>query len=120
MTTTLMKLPLQSIDGETLTLERYLGKVLLVVNVASKCGLTSQYEGLERLYEAQRERGLEVLGFPANDFKQQEPGSDAEIKEFCTLTYGVQFPLFAKLSVVGEDQQSALRRAYPRPARYHR
>lgn len=104
MTATLMKLPLQSIDGETLTLERYLGKVLLVVNVASKCGLTSQYEGLERLYETQRERGLEVLGFPANDFKQQEPGSDAEIKEFCSLTYGVQFPLFAKLSVVGEDQ----------------
>jgi len=101
MTATLMKLPLQSIDGETLTLERYLGQVLLVVNVASKCGLTSQYEGLERLYEAQRERGLEVLGFPANNFKQQEPGSDAEIKEFCTLTYGVKFPMFEKVHVVG-------------------
>ena len=116
MTATLMKLPLQSIDGETLTLERYLGKVLLVVNVASKCGLTSQYEGLERLYEAQRERGLEVLGFPANNFKQQEPGSDAEIKEFCTLTYGVQFPMFAKLSVVGEDKHplyDELTRAQP-------
>ncbi|OYT78720.1 MAG: glutathione peroxidase [Pseudomonas sp. PGPPP4] len=116
MTATLMKLPLQSIDGETLTLERYLGKVLLVVNVASKCGLTSQYEGLERLYEAQRELGLEVLGFPANNFKQQEPGSDAEIKEFCTLTYGVQFPMFAKLSVVGEDKHplyDELTRAQP-------
>ena len=116
MTATLMKLPLQSIDGETLTLERYLGKVLLVVNVASKCGLTSQYEGLERLYEAQRERGLEVLGFPANNFKQQEPGSAAEIQEFCTLTYGVQFPMFAKLSVVGEDKHplyDELTRAQP-------
>ncbi|MHB0764076.1 glutathione peroxidase [Stutzerimonas sp. NM35] len=97
-------IPVQSNDGQSLTLERYKGKVLLVVNVASKCGLTPQYEGLEKLYEDKREQGLEVLAFPANNFKEQEPGSDQEIKEFCTLTYNVQFPLFAKVSVAGEDR----------------
>lgn len=97
-------IPVQSNDGQPLTLERYKGKVLLVVNVASKCGLTPQYEGLEKLYEDKREQGLEVLAFPANNFKEQEPGSDQEIKEFCTLTYNVQFPLFAKISVAGEDR----------------
>jgi glutathione peroxidase len=98
----LYSIPVTTIDGAAQTLQAYAGKVLLVVNVASKCGLTAQYEGLEALYEAKRAQGLEVLGFPANDFKAQEPGSDDEIKAFCNLTYGVQFPLFAKISVVDE------------------
>jgi glutathione peroxidase len=100
----LYEIPVTSIDGAAQTLEPYKGKVLLVVNVASKCGLTPQYEGLEKLYESKHAAGLEVLGFPANDFRGQEPGSEAEIKEFCSLTYAVKFPLFAKISVVGEGQ----------------
>lgn len=100
----LYDIPLQSINGEQTTLAPYKGKVLLVVNVASKCGLTPQYEGLERLYENRRAEGLEVLGFPANNFKEQEPGTDAEIQEFCSLTYNVQFPLFSKISVAGQDR----------------
>lgn len=93
-----------SIEGEPLTLERFKGKVLLIVNVASKCGLTPQYEGLEKLYEGKRERGLEVLAFPANDFLGQEPGSEEEIKNFCQTKYNVKFPLFSKISVVGEGK----------------
>lgn len=110
-------IPLQSIDGEQTTLAPYKGKVLLVVNVASKCGLTPQYEGLEKLYENRRAEGLEVLGFPANNFKEQEPGSDAEIQQFCSLTYNVQFPLFSKISVAGQDRHplySELTEALPR------
>jgi len=98
----LFSIPVKTIDGGEQTLEPYKGKVLLVVNVASKCGLTFHYEGLEKLYEDKREQGFEVLGFPANDFKAQEPGSDEEIKDFCKLTYDVQFPLFSKISVVDE------------------
>src|SRR5690606_35219608 len=97
-------IPVQSISGEETTLAPYKGKVLLVVNVASKCGLTPQYEGLEKLYEDRRADGLVVLGFPANNFKEQEPGSDAEIQQFCSLTYNVQFPLFSKISVAGQDR----------------
>jgi glutathione peroxidase len=97
-------IPLKTISGTPTSLAAYKGKVLLAVNVASKCGLTPQYEGLEKLYEAQREKGLEVLGFPANNFGQQEPGSEAEIAEFCSLTYDVKFPLFSKISVAGEDK----------------
>jgi glutathione peroxidase len=104
MSQTLYDIPVKSIDGTALTLEPFKGKVLLVVNVASKCGLTPQYEGLEKLYEDKRGEGLEVLGFPANNFKGQEPGSDAEIKDFCSSTYDVTFPLFSKISVVGADQ----------------
>ncbi|WP_347554068.1 glutathione peroxidase [Robbsia sp. KACC 23696] len=104
MSTSVYGIPVQSIDGNALTLDQYKGKVLLIVNVASKCGLTPQYEGLEKLYEARRADGLEILGFPANNFKGQEPGSDEEIKSFCSLTYDVQFPLFSKISVVGDDQ----------------
>jgi glutathione peroxidase len=100
----LYDIPLKRIDGTAATLADYRGKVLLVVNVASKCGLTPQYEGLEKLYEDKRAQGLEVLGFPANNFKGQEPGSEAEIAEFCALTYDVQFPLFSKISVVGADR----------------
>jgi glutathione peroxidase len=105
----LYDIPLTSIDGEKLTLGQYQGKVLLVVNVASKCGLTPQYEGLEKLYESKHDAGLEVLGFPANDFRGQEPGSEDEIKEFCSLTYDVKFPLFAKVSVVGEAKHPLYR-----------
>lgn len=104
MTSSVFDIPLTRIDGRAASLADYGGKVLLIVNVASKCGLTPQYEGLERLYEAKRGEGLEVLGFPANNFAGQEPGSDAEIAEFCSLTYDVNFPLFSKISVKGADQ----------------
>ena len=97
-------IPVKTIQGNEVDLSQYQGKVLLVVNVASKCGLTPQYEGLEKLYEAQKENGLEILGFPANNFLAQEPGTDAEIQEFCSLTYDVKFPLFSKISVAGDDK----------------
>ena len=97
-------IPVKTIQGNEVDLSQYQGKVLLVVNVASKCGLTPQYEGLEKLYEAQKENGLEILGFPANNFLAQEPGTDAEIQEFCSLTYDVKFPLFSKISVAGNDK----------------
>ena len=103
MSTPIQSIPLKTIDGAPATLGDYAGKVLLVVNVASKCGLTPQYEGLEKLYKEKHAAGLEVLGFPANDFKQQEPGSEAEIKQFCSLNYDVTFPLFSKITVVGPD-----------------
>jgi glutathione peroxidase len=92
------------IDGTHTKLGAYRGKVLLIVNVASECGLTPQYEGLEALYESKRDKGLEILGFPANDFGSQEPGSNAEIASFCSLRYGVKFPMFAKISVKGDAQ----------------
>ena len=104
MTTALQDIPVNRIDGSPASLGAYAGKVVLVVNVASKCGLTPQYEGLEKLYEDKRGQGLEVLGFPANDFGAQEPGTDAEISEFCALTYDVKFPLFSKISVLGADR----------------
>ncbi|MFM0645056.1 glutathione peroxidase [Paraburkholderia bryophila] len=104
MSQALYDVPVTSIEGTPQTLKPFQGKVLLVVNVASKCGLTPQYEGLEKLYEDKRGDGLEVLGFPANNFKGQEPGSDEEIQTFCTSTYDVKFPLFSKISVVGADQ----------------
>lgn len=91
------------IDGTEQPLTDYSGKVLLLVNVASKCGLTPQYKGLESLYERYRDQGLEILGFPANNFMGQEPGTDAEIAEFCELNFGVSFPLFSKISVKGDD-----------------
>lgn len=97
-------IPVKTIDGQEINLGEHKGKVLLVVNVASKCGLTPQYEGLESLYENYRERGLEILGFPANNFMGQEPGTEEEIKEFCSSNYNVQFPLFSKISVKGDDQ----------------
>jgi glutathione peroxidase len=94
----------RNIFGDDTKLRDYAGKVALVVNVASKCGLTPQYEGLEKLYEAKRGRGLEVLGFPCNQFAGQEPGTDEEVQEFCTLTYGVAFPLFSKIDVNGANR----------------
>lgn len=102
--TAIQEIPVETINGETTNLGAYAGQVLLVVNVASKCGLTPQYEGLEQLYSQYREQGLTVLGFPANNFAGQEPGSNEEIAEFCSLTYSVDFPMFSKISVVGDDQ----------------
>lgn len=102
--THLQDIPVTAIDGSSTSLGAYAGSVLLVVNVASKCGLTPQYEALEALQQGRRDEGLVVLGFPANDFAGQEPGTDAEIAEFCDVNYSVSFPLFSKLSVVGEDQ----------------
>jgi glutathione peroxidase len=93
----------RDIDGNDVDLAKYKGKVVMIVNVASKCGLTKQYEGLQKLYEEKKDAGLVILGFPANNFKEQEPGTDAEIKEFCTGTYGVTFPMMSKISVKGED-----------------
>lgn len=104
MTTAIQTIPLSRIDGSQATLADYAGKVLLVVNVASKCGLTPQYTGLEKLYQDKKSQGLEVLGFPANNFKEQEPGSNEEIASFCSTNYDVHFPLFSKLSVKGSDQ----------------
>jgi glutathione peroxidase len=105
MTDPIATIPLTRIDGAADTLAEHHGKVLLVVNVASKCGLTPQYEGLEALYRAHKDQGFEVLGFPANDFAGQEPGNDAEIAGFCSLNYGVSFPLFTKAPVTGPDKQ---------------
>lgn len=98
-------IPLTRIDGASDSLANHKGNVLLVVNVASKCGLTPQYEGLEKLYKEYKGKGFEVLGFPANDFGAQEPGTHEEIVEFCSLNYGVSFPLFAKADVTGEGKQ---------------
>jgi glutathione peroxidase len=95
---------LKTIQGSDDTLGQHDGKVLLIVNVASKCGLTPQYDGLENLYRTYRDRGFEVLGFPANDFGAQEPGSDAEIADFCRTNFSVDFPMFAKISVKEPDQ----------------
>jgi glutathione peroxidase len=92
------------LDGSPASLADYKGKALLIVNVASKCGLTPQYEGLEKLHETLGGRGFEVLGFPCNQFLGQEPGSAEEIQEFCSTTYGVDFPLFEKIEVNGEGQ----------------
>lgn len=101
---TLYDIPVRLIDGTATTLAPFRGEVLLIVNVASKCGLTPQYEGLEKLYQQKKAQGLQVLGFPANNFAGQEPGTDAEISGFCSLNYDVHFPLFSKLSVKGEDR----------------
>ena len=94
----------KTIDGDSKKLGDYAGKTLLIVNVASACGLTPQYEALEALYEEKKDQGLEILGFPCNQFGAQEPGSEEEIKEFCTTKFGVQFPMFAKIDVNGDTQ----------------
>jgi len=104
MSASIYDIPVKKIGGEETSLGDFKGKVLLVVNVASKCGLTPQYEALEKVYEQYRGQGLVVAGFPANDFKAQEPGSDEEIQSFCTLNYGVKFPMFSKITVVGADK----------------
>lgn len=102
--TPLFDLPLETLAGDPTTLARYKGKVLLLVNVASKCGLTPQYTSLEQLYQSFKDQGLVVLGFPANDFAGQEPGSNAEIAQFCSTEYPVTFPLFSKIAVTGPEK----------------
>lgn len=103
MTETVYEFDVRTIDGDLVSLESYKGSVLLIVNTASKCGYTPQYEGLQKLYETYREDGLVVLGFPANNFAGQEPGTDEEIKEFCQVNYSISFPMFSKVSVKGND-----------------
>jgi glutathione peroxidase len=117
MTTTIQDIPLKTITGADASLGDHAGKVVLVVNVASKCGLTPQYEGLEALYAQYRDQGLVVAGFPANDFGAQEPGSNEEIADFCTTNFGVDFPMYAKIKVTGEDKHplyAALTSAAPK------
>lgn len=108
---------MKTIDGEEKNLEDYKGSVVLMINVASKCGYTSQYAGLEKLYKDKKDKGLVILGFPANNFGNQEPASEAEIKKFCTAEYGVTFPMFAKISVKGDDQHALYKKlaAQPKP-----
>lgn len=99
-----LRFTMTDIDGKAVNLADFKGKVVLIVNVASKCGLTPQYKGLEAIYEKYGDQGFVILGFPANNFNGQEPGTDSEIKAFCTGNYGVTFPVFSKISVEGEDQ----------------
>jgi glutathione peroxidase len=106
MANPLYEIPLNRIDGTKAKLGDYAGSVLLVVNVASQCGKTPQYEGLEQMYEKYRDKGFAVLGFPSNQFDGQEPGTNEEIAEFCRTVYGVGFPMFAKLDVKGPGQHS--------------
>jgi glutathione peroxidase len=117
MSASIYDIPVHKITGEAASLAEFKGKVVLVVNVASKCGLTPQYEALEKVYEQYRGQGLVVAGFPANDFKSQEPGTEAEIQSFCTTNYGVKFPMFSKITVVGAEKHplySALIAAQPK------
>ena len=104
MSASILDIPIKKITGEDTSLAEFNGHVLLVVNVASKCGLTPQYEGLEKIYEQYKGQGLVVAGFPANDFKAQEPGTNEEIQTFCTTNFGVKFPLFEKITVVGPEK----------------
>jgi glutathione peroxidase len=93
----------KDIDGEVIKIDQYKGKVLIIVNTASKCGFTPQYNDLEKIYEKYKDQGLEILGFPCNQFADQEPGNNKEVKNFCTLNYGVTFPIFEKVDVRGKD-----------------
>jgi glutathione peroxidase len=118
MSATIENFPLKRIDGKDASLADYRGKVLLIVNVASKCGFTPQYEGLERLSSRFSNRGFAVLGFPANDFAEQEPGTNAEIAQFCTTNFGVKFPIFEKITVIGPTKHplyASLIEAQPKP-----
>ena len=105
----LYALKAKTIDGQSISLAQYNGKVALVVNTASKCGFTPQYKALQALYDKYKDRGFVVLGFPSNDFLRQEPGTNAEINNFCSLRYGVSFPLFEKAPVKGKDTQPVFR-----------
>ncbi len=102
-TTDFKQIPFKTIDGKPTNLAAYDGKVKLIVNVASKCGFTPQYDGLEKIYEEYKDKGFVVIGFPANNFNHQEPGTNAEIKKFCTSKFNVTFPMMAKISVKGDD-----------------
>ena len=99
----------RDLRGRDIALDQYRGKVLLVVNTASKCGFTPQYKGLQKLYEDYRDQGLEILGFPCNQFAQQEPGSEEEIGSFCEMNYGVSFPMFGKIEVNGDEAHPLFR-----------
>jgi glutathione peroxidase len=113
---TLFDIPVKTITGESTTLAPYQGHVLLVVNVASQCGLTPQYEGLEKLYSTYKHCGFDILAFPANDFGGQEPGTSQEIQKFCTVSYNVTFPLFEKIVATGPEKHplyTALTEALP-------
>lgn len=103
MTDSIYNFSAKTINGDEVSLETFKGKVLLIVNVASRCGFTPQYTGLQELYKEYKERGLEVLGFPCNQFGAQEPGEEQEIKSFCEINFGVTFPLFAKVDVNGDN-----------------
>jgi glutathione peroxidase len=119
MSTSIYEIPVRKISGAESSLKEFKGKVLLVVNVASKCGLTPQYEGLEKLYKQYQDKGLVVAGFPANDFNSQEPGTEAEIQSFCTMNFGVEFPMYSKITVVGAEKHplyAALVAAQPKAA----
>jgi glutathione peroxidase len=107
--TSVLEFTMKNIDGKEVPLSNYKGKVLLIVNVASKCGNTPQYSGLEELYKEYAGQGFAILGFPANNFLWQEPGTDEEIKEFCTTKYNVTFDMFSKISVKGSDQHPLYR-----------
>ena len=100
---TIYDFTLNDIDGDPVKLDKFKGKTIMIVNTASKCGNTPQYEGLQAIYTKYKDRGFVVLGFPANNFRGQEPGTDQEIKDFCTLNYKVSFPMFSKISVKGDD-----------------
>ncbi len=100
---------MKNIDGQDVSLSTYKGKVVMIVNVASRCGYTPQYEGLEKLYLKYKDKGFVILGFPANNFLGQEPGTDQEIKSFCSLKYNVTFPMFSKISVKGSDKHPLYR-----------
>lgn len=100
----ILNFKVKDINGKEVELNKYKGKVLLIVNVASKCGYTKQYKGLQELYQKYNNKGFEILGFPCNDFGNQEPGTNEEIKEFCTTNFGVTFPMFDKVKVLGEKK----------------
>jgi glutathione peroxidase len=105
----ILDIPVERIDGTATSLAEHRGKVLLIVNVASQCGFTPQYAGLEVLYEANRDKGFVICGFPANDFAAQEPGSNAEIQSFCETSFGVKFPMYSKIAVTGEARHPLYR-----------
>jgi glutathione peroxidase len=111
-----LSLTMKRLDGSEQDLAAYKGRVVMLVNTASKCGFTPQYAGLEALYRKYESRGFVVLGFPANDFKQQEPGSDAQIAEFCRATYSIEFPMFSKISVTGPEMHPLYRMLTSLPA----
>ena len=104
MTASIEDVPVRTLAGDESSLAQFKGKVLLIVNLASKCGVTPQYEGLEKLYKQYRDRGFVIAGFPSNNFAGQEPGTSEDIREFCTTNYGVDFPLFEKITVVGDEK----------------
>ncbi len=103
MSSSIYQIEVTTITGKTITMEEFKGKTLLIVNTASKCGLTPQYKGLEELYQKYKDKGLVVLGFPCNQFGHQEPGSESDIQSFCEMNYGVSFPMFAKIDVNGDN-----------------